>query len=259
MFRITKLAVLTALPLAALSICALAQNAAPAPNSQPSLFGHMLQKMDTNSDGKTSLDEFLAAATTRFKRIDAQNKGSVDAAQMANSPAAAERILHHAKSMVSHLDKAGNGYVTPDEFLAGAKKRFTRLDKNGDGKLAPDELGKRFDKLDANHDGAVTQDEYLAAATAMYRQFDSKGNGKVTASEIAASPKAQERAAHAAARIVKHLDSNGDGMVSQDEYLAAARKRFTRLDKNGDGFIDADEMPAAHRFAHGAKPMPSHG
>jgi Ca2+-binding EF-hand superfamily protein len=251
--------VLAALPLAALSICTLAQNAAPAPDSRPSFFGHMLQKMDTNGDGRISLDEYLAAATTRFKRLDTQNKGSVDAAQMANSPAAAERIMHRAKSLVGRLDKAGNGYVTPDEFLAAATKRFARLDKNGDGKLTPDELGKHLDKPDANHDGAVTQNEYLAAATAMYRQFDAKGNGQVTASEIAASPKAQERAAHAVERIVKHLDGNADGVVSQDEYLAAARKRFTRLDKNGDGFIDADEMPAAHHFAHGAKPMASHG
>ena len=258
MSRNTKLAVLAALPLAALSIYALAQDAAPTPDSRPSFFNHLLQKMDTNCDGRISLDEYLAAATTRFKRIDTQNTGSIDAAQMANWPAAAERILHRAKSLVGHLDKAGDGYVTPDEFIAPAKKRFVRLDKNGDGKLTPDELGKRFDKLDANHNGAVTQDEYLAAATAMYRAFDTQGNGRVTARQIAASPKAQERAAHAADRIVKHLDSNGDGRVSPDEYLAAARKRFTRLDKNNDGIIDADEMPARH-WAHGAKPTPSHG
>ena len=52
-----------------------------------------------------------------------------------------------------------------------------------------------------------------------------------------------------AAREVKHMDTNGDGVVSQDEYIAAAKSRFSRLDKNGDGFIDADEMPA-HRWAH---------
>lgn len=257
MSRTTRIAsVLAALPLAALSIATIAQDAAVGPDARPSLYSHMLQKMDTNGDGRISLDEYLAAAAARFKQIDTHNKGSVDAAQLASSPMAAERLLRRAKMMVMRLDTTGNGYVTQDEFMAATTKRFARLDRNGDGKLSPDELGKRFDKLDANHDGVVTRDEFLAAATTMYRQFDTQHNGRVTASEIAASPKAQERAAHGADRAIKRMDSNGDGVVSQDEFLAAAHKRFSRLDKNGDGSITADEMPA-HRWAHGAKS--SHG
>ena len=68
------------------------------------------------------------------------------------------------------------------------------------------------------------------------------GNGRVTAEEIADSPKAHERAEHVAERIAKRLDSNGDGRVSKDEFLAAAKTRFARLDKNGDGFLSADEV-----------------
>lgn len=281
MSRTTTLAVLTALPLAALSIYALAQNAATTAVSQPSLYSHMLQKMDTNGDGKISLDEFLVAAGTRFQQIDTKKTGNIDATQLAKSPIAAERAQHRAERLLKHLDTAGNGYVTADEFLAAAKKRFARPDHNGDGTLTPDELtaprwpgaqqitgeaarrradraGQRFARLDANHDGAITQDEYLAAATALYRQFDTQRTGRVTAGEIAAAPKAQERAERAAKRIVKHLDRNGDGVVSQDEYLAAARRRFNRLDRNADGFISADEMPA-QRWAHGAQPLPAHG
>jgi Ca2+-binding EF-hand superfamily protein len=44
------------------------------------------------------------------------------------------------------------------------------------------------------------------------------------------------------------MDANGDGVVSQDEFLAAAKARFAKIDKNGDGFIDADEM-AGQRWA----------
>jgi Ca2+-binding EF-hand superfamily protein len=267
MSRTTTLAMLTALPAAVLSIATFAQNAAPAPDSPPSLFGHMLEKMDTNGDGRISLDEYLASATARFKGIDTKNTGSIDAAQMANSPAVAARVHHRAATLVERLDKAGDGYITKEEFLAAATKRFARLDQDANGKLTLAELSagrhrqfaqKRFDKFDANHDGVVTQGEYLAAATAMYRQFDAQGNGKVTAREIAASPQAQERVARATQRMLKHLDTNADGVVSQAEYLAAAQKRFSRIDKNGDGFIDSDELPA-HRWAHGGKPMPSGG
>jgi Ca2+-binding EF-hand superfamily protein len=273
MYRIiTRLAV--AVPLTALSLYVSAQAGNPAApdGARADLFQHMLQKMDTNGDGRISLDEYLAAATVRFKSIDSQNKGTIDAADIASSPEAIKRIDHRANALVRHLDSAGNGYITPDEFVAGAQKRFARLDKNSDGKLTPDELagrwthggkaqasgngGKfaqfaqsRFDKLDANHDGVVTLDEYVAAAKALYAQLDTQHNGKVTASEIASSPRAQERAVHVADRLVKHMDTNGDGVVSQDEFLAAAKTRFARIDKDADGFIDAGEV-TARRWAH---------
>ena len=244
-----RIILLVALPLAALTIGAWAQSGVPASPQHRSHFQRLLETMDTNGDGRISQDEYLAAATTHFDAIDTQHTGSIDAKQLADSPAADERIQHRAQAIIKHLDKAGNGYVTQDEFLTAAKKRFAHMDRNGDGKLTADELGKRFDKLDANHDGFVTLDEYLAAATTLFHQFDSQGNGHVTAAEIAASPKSQQRTAHVAAHLIKRMDANGDGFVSRDEYLAAAKTRFAKLDKNGDGFIDAGELPT-HRLQH---------
>jgi len=268
MLRNVRHAALAALPLTVLSFYAIAQSASPpAPGAHSNFFQRMLQKMDTNGDGRISLDEYLAAAGARFKSVDSQHKGSIDAADIASSKVAIARIDRRAQGMVKRLDTAGNGYVTLDEFTAAAQQRFARLDKNGDGKLTADELtargwgrggngqgnaqasGKfaqaaqqRFDKLDANHDGVVTADEYVAAAKALYAQFDTQHNGKVTAAEVAASPKTQERAVHVADRMIQRMDTNGDGVVSQDEFMAAAKTRFTKIDKNGDGFIDADEM-----------------
>jgi Ca2+-binding EF-hand superfamily protein len=266
MFRIVRNAALVALPMAVISICALAQAAdPPTPGGHENFAQRAIQKMDTSGDGRVSLDEYLAAATTRFKSLDSQNKGSIDAADLASSKTAIMRIDHRSNALVRRLDTAGNGYVTQDEFVAAAQKRFARLDKNGDGKLTPDELrargqrgadtsagaaaGKwaqavqnRFAAADTNHDGVVTLDEYVAAAKAHYAKLDLQHNGKVTASEIAASPATQERALHVANRFVEHMDTNGDGVVSQDEFLAAAKARFAKIDKNGDGFIDADEM-----------------
>ena len=253
---------------------ALAQKSNAPATARPSFFHHMLKTMDTNGDGRISLDEYLAEAAKHFQAIDAGNKGSIDAADIASSPAALARIDGRAEGLVKRLDPAGNGYVTLDEFVAGAQKRFARLDRNGDGKLTPDELTfghgrrggngasaangdvsrfarQRFDKLDANHDGVVTLDEYVAAATAMYRQFDTAGNGKVTAAEIESAPKTQERALRVANHMVARMDTNGDGTVSKDEFLAAAKARFTKIDKNGDGFIDADEVNGRRWAGHG--------
>jgi Ca2+-binding EF-hand superfamily protein len=273
MYRTTRLAALAAIPMTALSLCAVAQpaNPAAAPGTRPDFFAHMLEQMDTNGDGRIALDEYVAAAGARFKSIDTQNKGSIDAADIASSPAAVARIDHRAESIVKRLDTAGNGYVTKDEFLASAQNRFARLDSNGDGKLTPDELSsshenrggkhdktggghgafeqKRFDKLDANHDGVVSRDEFLAEAAAKFAQFDTAGDGKVTAAEIEAAPKTQERAVRMADRFVKRMDTNGDGVVTQDEFVAAAKARFAKLDKNADGYLDADETRKGRHWA----------
>ncbi|HEX6834774.1 MAG TPA: EF-hand domain-containing protein [Rudaea sp.] len=274
MTRTTRFGLLAALPAALLAISALAQTAPPTTatpaNGASKLFEHMLKKYDANGDGKISHDEYIAAATAHFQAIDAQHAGKINAAEIATSPNAAKRIERRAEGLVQHLDTAGNGYITQDEFLAAAKKRFARLDKQGNGQLTLDELTPRFGrrgdangviaqaaqahfaKLDTNHDGVVTLDEYLAFATADYQALDTAHNGQVTAAEIAASPKAQERAAKIAAGLVKHLDTDGDGVVSQDEFLGAAEKRFARMDKNGDGYIEADEVHG-HSWAHGGK------
>ena len=274
MYRSTRLAALAAIPMSALSLCAVAQPPNPGAASggtRPDFFAHLLEQMDTNGDGRISLAEYVAAAGARFKSIDTQNKGSIDATDIASSPAAVERIDHRAESIVKRLDTAGNGYATKDEFLAAAQARFARLDSNGDGKLTPDELAsprerqggkqgkaggaqaafgqKRFDKLDANHDGVVSKDEFLAAAATKFAQFDTAGDGKVTAAEIEGAPKTQERAVRTADRFVKRMDANGDGVVTQDEFVAAAKARFARLDKNTDGYLDADEMRKGHHWA----------
>ena len=279
MFRTAALVLarsaLAALPVAALSVCALAQTA---DSGHPSFYQLMLQKMDTNGDGRISLDEYVAAATTRFKSLDTQNKGSVDAADIAAAPVTLQRDEKIATAIVKHLDKSGKGYITQDDVVAAAKARFAKLDKNGDGKLTPDELTARgmhasaananatsanpqwqqkraemkqkyFDRIDTNHDGVITQDEYVAAATARFNKADTNGSGEITAQQIASSPRMVKREQRFAAREVKHMDTNGDGVVSQDEYIAAAKARFAKLDKNGDGFIEADEVPA-HRWAH---------
>lgn len=278
MFRTIARSVLAALPVAALSVCALAQTADTA---HPSFYQLMLQKMDTNGDGRISLDEYVAAATARFKSIDTQNKGTIDAADIAASPATIQRDEKIATAIVKHVDTSGKGYITQDDVVAAAQARFAKLDKNGDGKLTPDELTapgmhaharfasanaatsnpqwqqkraemkqKYFDRIDTNHDGVITQAEYVAAATARFNKADTNGSGEITAQQIASSPRMVKREQRFAAREVKHMDTNGDGVVSQDEYIAAAKARFAKLDKNGDGYIEADEVPA-HRWAHG--------
>jgi len=66
----------------------------------PKLFERMLKKWDANHDGRISLEEYLAAATTRFQQIDTRHTGAVDAQQIANSPPALERMQRRAEVLV---------------------------------------------------------------------------------------------------------------------------------------------------------------
>lgn len=51
-------------------------------------------------------------------------------------------------------------------------------------------------------------------------------------------------------RMLKRVDTNGDGAISQAEMRAQAEKRFARQDANKDGQLSADELRAP-RGKHG--------
>jgi hypothetical protein len=46
--------------------------------------------------------------------------------------------------------------------------------------------------------------------------------------------------------MARMADTNHDGAVSRDEFVAAALQRFDRMDANKDGTVTPDERQAAH-------------
>ena len=47
---------------------------------------------------------------------------------------------------------------------------------------------------------------------------------------------------HGKRHKMKMMDSDGDGSVSKEEFMAHAEKKFSKKDKNGDGVLSAEEM-----------------
>jgi hypothetical protein len=45
----------------------------------------------------------------------------------------------------------------------------------------------------------------------------------------------------------RNQDANGDGVISAQEFDAAAKARFQRMDANHDGVIDAEELAAIQK------------
>lgn len=80
-----------------------------------------------------SLGKLDERAAARFKSLDANGDGSVDAVEIAASYT--ERRDYSVKRAMHRLDKNGDGSVTPDEFLTPAKMRFSNLDIDRDGRI----------------------------------------------------------------------------------------------------------------------------
>lgn len=102
-----------------------------------------------------------------------------------------------------------------------------------------------FDEMDTNHDGFVSRDEFQAYQKKRFDEFDSNHDGKIDAKEIASSPPLMERNLKTAERMVKEWDTNGDGVVTADEFKKDADARFTKQDKAGTGKIPRPGKPTA--------------
>lgn len=53
-------------------------------------------------------------------------------------------------------------------------------------------------------------------------------------------------AALAQSSLLQAMDTNGDGHVSEAEYVAYMSQGFYRLDRNHDGVLESDELPGGH-------------
>ena len=49
-------------------------------------------------------------------------------------------------------------------------------------------------------------------------------------------------------RVIKKIDTDEDGQVSAEEYMAHAEQRFNDLDINGDGFVTTEEAKEASKI-----------
>lgn len=60
---------------------------------------------------------------------------------------------------------------------------------------------------------------------------------------LAAAPAVASAQVQAPADYLDRMDTDGDGRVSLEEYLAWMGYAFERMDRNGDGVLTADELP----------------
>ena len=119
------------------------------------------------------------------------------------------------------------------------------------GESKPDTAAADFMKMDTNKDGKVSADEHAAGAKQMFDTMDRNKDGKVTAAEMEAAHervtgrKAKESDMSAAEKI-KVVDTDGDGVLTNEEHAVGSRAMFEKMDTDKNGFLTKDELAAGH-------------
>ena len=98
--------------------------------------GHGKKFMDTNNDGKVSLQEAVDGAKQKFAKKDADKNGALTANEMQG----------RAQRRFEKADANKDGRVTLAEFEAQVRAFFQEKDKNKDGFLTEDEFGHKHGK-----------------------------------------------------------------------------------------------------------------
>jgi len=107
----------------------------PADSKHGDFSQHILERVDTDKDGKISKAEFDAEGSKLFAKLDENGDGKIAQNEMPQR--------HWAKfggQMFDRMDTNHDGQVTKAEFEAAGDKMFQRMDKNGDGIIEKNEM-----------------------------------------------------------------------------------------------------------------------
>ena len=106
-----------------------------------------------------------------------------------------------------------------------------------------------FENLDVNNDGKLSKKEIEKQRDFMVESMDLNGDKMVSTQELI--KRHAKRADFFAKRMIKKLDSNGDGSLSFSELKKSQQwkleRMFYRLDENNDGFISKEEAQTAKK------------
>ncbi|MCA0302084.1 MAG: hypothetical protein LCH95_06725 [Proteobacteria bacterium] len=213
------------------------------------------EDLDTNKDGKLSVDEFVKVAEPPL---------SVD---VPGGPSVEERRVR-AKAEFQNLDTNRNGFIERGEAEALVHAEFNQYDTDRDNKVTEPEVRlivqrslareaaarqeaeqrrrsgmaaindfidmqlREADKLDKNNDGKVNQTEYLV--------LTGPADGPQTKGLLPYDLRKQ-----LVMRKFAEIDGNKDGQLDRVELTAYAVKQFGEIDGNKDRYLTEDEFKKA--------------
>ncbi|OCC23853.1 hypothetical protein MB02_08465 [Croceicoccus estronivorus] len=151
----------------------------------------------------------------------------------------------------------GRGDVTRAEAQEQASRMFERMDANKDGKLDKADREarqqQRFERLDTDKNGALSPEEFAANRGKM------RGPGDRGPGDMRGPGKGQgdnpdgkrHRMGHKGKMghgpMMQGMDTNGDGAISQAEFVAGHLAMFDKADADNNGTVTAKERKDMHQ------------
>ncbi|MTI42751.1 Ca2+-binding EF-hand superfamily protein [Roseibium hamelinense] len=112
-----------------------------------------------------------------------------------------------------------------------------RMSHRGEGKRwggrGEQRMERLFERFDLNGDGSFTQEDVDTVNAEAFAKADTTGSGSLTLDEFKAH--FMDRSADRQVRGFQRLDRNGDGVVTQEDFIEITDRMFNRFDRNGDG------------------------
>jgi Ca2+-binding EF-hand superfamily protein len=97
----------------------------------------ILERVDSDKDGKISKAEFDTEGSKLFTKLDENSDGKIAENEMPQ-----RHWARFGGQMFDRMDADKDGQVTKAEFQAAGDKMFQRMDKNGDGIIEKDEMSQ---------------------------------------------------------------------------------------------------------------------
>lgn len=105
-------------------------------------------------------------------------------------------------------------------------------------------------KADADHDGRISRDEFQAARAARFDKLDRNRDGFLDNADMPRLMRSGDRMQKFQA-MLNMADTDHDGRLSREEYVAAGARMFDLVDANRDGYLDQDERKQAAQRMRG--------